>query len=357
MIKRNFKKILKANRLLLYGIGNQFKECYKLLKEKDLFLFDGNSDKWGEMIEGRRIMSPSQMKNYITSGTVILITSIKNQYEIAKYLVEDLHIPVQNIFMYTSAWYEDKIYKLEMIERNWNRILACAEKLADEESKRYYMHSIMARRQRNPLLLEPNSNAIMVGEYGDRVRLEKGESIIDCGAYTGDTAELYVKRLEGNCVVYAIEPYRENYDKMLVRIAENGYRDKIQPYNCAVSNMVKDTIINYSKSDFGMAINLSNDQGEEKQIVAVETLDDLLGDKKVTYIKMDIEGQAKPAWEGARKIISEQHPKLLISGYHKIEDFWEIPETVWSINRNYKIYVGHAPGVSTEVEFYCIDTK
>lgn len=357
MKERKFEELLQADRILLYGIGNQFKECYKLLKGKRTFLFDGNTEKWGKIIEGSTIMSPAQIVDYLTPDSVILITSINNQYEIAKYLVENVQISAENIFMYTSAWYEEKVYKLDMVKENWKRILACSDKLADEESKKYYMDSIMARLQRNPLMLEPNPNAVMIGEYGDRVQLEKEECIIDCGAYTGDTAELYIKRLEGNCIVYAIEPYQENYRMMQERIAENGWEDKIKPFNCAVSNVVKDAIINFNKNDFGMAINLSNDQGKEKQSVVVETLDNLFSKKKISYIKMDIEGEEKSALEGARKIISEQHPKLMISGYHKIEDFWEIPETIWSINSSYQIYVGHAPGVSTEVEFYCIDSK
>ena len=44
----------------------------------------------------------------------------------------------------------------------------------------------------------------------------------------------------------------------------------------------------------------------------------------------------------------------MISAYHRIEDFWELPEKIWDIDKKYNIYVGHAPNVSTELEFYCI---
>ncbi len=354
MKERNLKQIIEAEKIILYGIGNQFKECYKLLKDKQLLLFDGNPEKWGERYNENTIISPDKIMEYVTPNTAVVITSINNQYEIAKHLVDNLKVPAEQLFMYTSTWYEKKVYKPAFVEENWDKILACSEKLADEESKKYYLNSVIARQKRNPLLLMPNLNSVKIGEYGDKFQLETGEEIIDCGAYTGDTAELYIKRLNGDCIVYAIEPYQENYDKLQVRIVENRWENKIKPYNCAVSNVVKDAILNYNKNDFGMAINLSNDKGQEKQPVTVETLDNLFGDKKISYIKMDIEGEEKAALEGARGIISSQHPKLMISGYHKIEDFWEIPEVIWSINSNYQIYVGHAPGVSTEVEFYCI---
>lgn len=72
--------------------------------------------------------------------------------------------------------------------------------------------------------------------------------------------------------------------------------------------------------------------------------------KPYTYI---LGGEEKAALVGGGHVIKKNNPKLMISGYHKIEDLWEIPETIWKINENYKIYVGHAPGVSMELEFYC----
>ena len=54
-----------------------------------------------------------------------------------------------------------------------------------------------------------------------------------------------------------------------------------------------------------------------------------------------------------KDIIRNKAPELMISGYHKLSDFWEIPLLIKKINPAYKIYVGHAPGVSTELEYYC----
>lgn len=67
--------------------------------------------------------------------SVVVITSIRNQYEIAKFLCEQMQIPKEQVFMYTSKWYEEYVYNVDLIEKNWHRTLACAEKLADAESK------------------------------------------------------------------------------------------------------------------------------------------------------------------------------------------------------------------------------
>lgn len=357
MEDRELKQILQYKRLLLYGIGNQFKECYKLLAEKEILLFDGNSQRWGETVNNLMIHAPEEMKKYIDDETGIVITSIRNQYEIAGMLAGEMGIPSDKIYMYTSDWYETKVYKNHLIGKNWERIVACSEKLADAESQQYYMNAIMARRQRNPLLLLPNPKCQTIGEYGSEVCLERGDSIIDCGAYTGDTADMYMRRLNGECSIYAIEPYAENYRKLEQRIEKESWQNKVKAFNCAVGEKIAESVIMYNEGDFGMAINLSNKRGKENQKISIETLDHLFGGQDISYIKMDIEGEEKGALEGARKLIEKNHPRLMISGYHKIEDFWEIPETIWSINNHYKIYVGHAPGVSTEVEFYCIDEQ
>ena len=43
------------------------------------------------------------------------------------------------------------------------------------------------------------------------------------------------------------------------------------------------------------------------------------------------------ALEGAKKIISTQHPKLAISVYHKLDDMWKIPQTNMSSVQQCKV--------------------
>lgn len=351
----NARTIPHYKRLLLYGIGNQFKECYKLFSDKELILFDSNPAKWGQETKGHTIYSPAKMLEYINHDTGVIITSVNNQYEIATMLVKKIKIPSNILYMYTSEWYETKIYKSDTITENWDRISFLSTRFADKESQQYYKNAIVARQQRNPLLLTPNPKCVNIGEYSNIVRLQRGDTIIDCGAYVGDTAEIYMNRLSNECTVYAIEPYEENYGKLVEKITQKSWQDKVKAFHCAVGEQIYTTVLKYNHSDFGMAINLSNKAGKEQQTIAIETLDHLFNQQTISYIKMDIEGEEAKALRGAQKIIRDNHPRLMISGYHKIEDFWEIPEIIWTINSNYKIYVGHAPGVSTELEYYCID--
>ena len=73
----------------------------------------------------------------------------------------------------------------------------------------------------------------------------------------------------------------------------------------------------------------------------VDALDHLLGDKKVTFIKMDIEGAEQPALAGARGIIRTQRPRLAICTYHNLEDMLGIPLVIHELCPGYRIYLRH----------------
>ena len=60
------------------------------------------------------------------------------------------------------------------------------------------------------------------------------------------------------------------------------------------------------------------------------------------------------AIEGMRNHILNDHPKMAISVYHKVDDFWKIPEQVFAIRHDYDIYMRHyTEGTDETVMFLC----
>lgn len=90
--------------------------------------------------------------------------------------------------------------------------------------------------------------------------------------------------------------------------------------------------------------------------VQIETLqlDEVLGDRDVTFLKMDIEGAEKEALLGARKTIKRCRPKLAISVYHKPEDIWELPELILDIYPDYELYIRHYSLRDAETVLYAV---
>lgn len=70
-------------------------------------------------------------------------------------------------------------------------------------------------------------------------------------------------------------------------------------------------------------------------------LDSVVKGEEVSFIKMDIEGAEEKALSGAKRIITEQKPKLAICVYHKTEDIIELPALVLSMRPDYKLAFRH----------------
>lgn len=350
--RRDLKAIQSKEKIFFYGIGNQFKECLRLFDEaKNIYLFDKN--KTGQYKNKYQIHSPEKLLQLYTPNTAVIISSIKNQYEIARELVRQYHISPDDLFSYTSKDYEEKIYRTDLISKQRESIERAYHSLEDQASKDYWEHSLRMRIERQPLYLQPNPHSLAVGEYQDILKPEKGDVIVDCGAYIGDTAEMYINRLQGDCQIYALEPLKENYAELQNTIQMNAWKN-VKAYHCAVGK--KDCIeeLHYEKEDFRMGISLGKSSGSCTEQIEVHTLDHLfLHLPHIDYLKMDIEGQEMDALYGASEILKKKAPKLMISGYHKMSDLWEVPLLIKKINPAYKIYLGHAPGVSMELEFYC----
>ena len=86
--------------------------------------------------------------------------------------------------------------------------------------------------------------------------------------------------------------------------------------------------------------------------IDVVSLDDYLRDKRVTFIKMDIEGAEWDTLLGAEKIIRKNKPRLAISVYHKMGDFIRIPKFLLSIHSDYKIYFRQYSLINNETIMY-----
>ena len=94
-------------------------------------------------------------------------------------------------------------------------------------------------------------------------------------------------------------------------------------------------------------------EGECDYINAIP-LDRLVENKKIKLIALDVEGAELQAIKGAGTTIMKNKPKLAISLYHKLKDYYEIPLFVHENYPEYKLYFRHHASTITESVLYAV---
>lgn len=167
------------------------------------------------------------------------------------------------------------------------------------------------------------------------ISLTNKEVFVDAGAYTGDTAEDFIKKVDEKYnMVYFFEPSPVNYKKAVERLCK--YK-KIEPFQKGLWS--KEEVLEFMEDSANMAGSCLK-AGSSEISVFVTSLDEVFAHKEKeefpTFIKMDIEGSEKEALIGATKIIREKKPKLAICAYHKVEDVYELPLIIQMLRADYK---------------------
>ncbi len=171
-------------------------------------------------------------------------------------------------------------------------------------------------------------------------RYLQGEGImIDCGAYIGDTLDDFLHKTKYNDFeqydCYEMTPPTYEQLKQNLDCLPAEVRNKIHPYNVGVGET--DADLRYRFNAIGGSTIMPNGETSAKII----KLDSAYKDKKVTFIKMDIEGSEQAALRGAQAVITACHPLCAICVYHSVSAFWEIPRILKQYVPEYKLILRH----------------
>lgn len=166
--------------------------------------------------------------------------------------------------------------------------------------------------------------------------LTKREAFVDCGAFNGITLKNFLQRT-GNQFerYYAIEPDDANWEALnaYAGILPPDVRKKLELVHCALWDR-QAAIPFYALSGPG---SFAAPYATIK--TPARTLDQIVGTEKVSAIKMNIEGSELQALRGAADTIRKNRPLLMIAGYHKTWDLWEIPKLIMEYAGTYRLYL------------------
>jgi FkbM family methyltransferase len=180
------------------------------------------------------------------------------------------------------------------------------------------------------------------------ISFKENEIFVDCGVFDGETIKEFISRNDNSFdYIYGFEPDKNNYENSLKNLNSISSA-KLEIFNLG-SWHKKETLKFNSISE---RVSEIDPNGTEE--INVESIDNLIIKKKVSFIKMDVEGAELNSLKGAERIIKLNRPKLAICLYHKTEDIFDIIFWINSLELNYKYYIRLHTRFSQELVLYCI---
>jgi len=330
--------------ILLYGMGNASKRILDELRRRGITvsgIFASDGFVRGHSFEGFDVISYSKAKELYGQFIVLLCfgTHLDDVIDNIKRIAceEELYapdLPVVGDGLFTSEYAKGKEDDI-----NWLKSI-----LADDKSREVLDELISYRVSGK---IDHLFSATTSDEDNMKIlSLGSKEKYMDLGAYTGDTVSEFISYAGGYSKIYAVEPEERNFRKL----GENTKDHKdIVLVNAAIGGNVGETLFTHGVGRGG-----SIGKGKTRTI-KVETIDNILGNEDVSFIKMDLEGAEEEALNGGISTIRRCKPKMLIACYHRIDDFFTLPKLILSINKDYKIFLRKSKGLPCwEVNYYCI---
>lgn len=168
----------------------------------------------------------------------------------------------------------------------------------------------------------------------DLLNCDESTTVVDLGAFIGDTIKKYLDTYKIYKKIYAYEITQSTF-----QVLKENVQDL--PNMVLVNKGVSDTSGKMCVSQDLFAGNKLLETGDV--MVDVVTLDEDITEP-ISVLKMDIEGAEKSALRGAVQHIKNEKPALLISAYHVPADIFDIPEMIHNMRDDYKYYLRYNGG-------------
>lgn len=343
-----------GNELCIWGTGHFGMDCfYRFFRQISIeisYFCDSSPRKWGGTIAGSiPCIAPVELAK--KENCNIIVAASGHEEEIYRQCV-GLGIAPERIFyapLSMFSWAANYLCStshdfLERMVRGMKELIGYFGE--DERSKELALQ-IMCKRLINPME--------SVGQDGPQyfipeLPVRTDEAFVDAGAFHGDTLAEFVQQFpaghsKARIHYYAFECENENVKAFQQNLENMDCEFPVELHSIALWDKAAE--LNFSAGGSSGALD-----GAGKEIVTADRLDDVLIGKRVSWIKMDIEGAEMQALAGCSSIVKKQKPRLSICVYHKATDLYEIPRYIKSLRDDYQMLLRHHSALDYETVLY-----
>nr|WP_240905846.1 FkbM family methyltransferase [Thiorhodococcus mannitoliphagus] len=340
-----------------WGAGELSWYIWNYLTQNGIFpvaLCDSNPDRHGSTYLGLPVLSYVDMKEQLTreKGGYHIVVSTGPKYK------EEIFSFLERSGEKNRVWYFrgyevcGEKFSYSYLREYANSFEEVYFSLADEYSKKVFVNVLNAKISGN---FDYYRTIQTTCEYfdDDIIQLGSEEVYMDIGSFGGNAIIEFARRTQGEYAgIIAVEPDKRNRQVLQERLTKNRlYGVEVIEYG--VWNK-REVLYFHNGREGGSRISEEATTGFGGYSLDVDTVDNLLLGRRVSYISMDIEGAERRALLGAGGTIRRWKPKLAVSVYHRREDLFDIPILVLSLNPAYRLYLRHYTDNQTETVLYAI---
>ena len=347
-------------RCVIFGAGSMGQRALSALQSMGvhpLSFADNNPVLWGNSVDGIPILSPEDAAELFGHDAVFFI-AIRNENHWYRDTFDQLlrlgcaHISSSE----PIAWRFPEKFPPFLLYNLPHNLYAHAEDVAraarlwaDEESAAEYAAQIQLRAFGDPSGLSAPAlceSYILPGVF----QLGPEDVFLDCGAYDGDTIrDLIDNRIQFGRID-AVEADAHSFARLadFVSTLEPELANRIRLHQCAVGAH-RGTV---RFDDTGGVDAKVSDEG--RILIDMVPIDVMFANKRVSMIKMDIEGGEYDALIGAQQVIQRDRPILAICVYHSQEDIWRLPVLIRTLCPENRMYLKAYRGDGIQTVVYAV---
>lgn len=333
----DLKDLNNLKEIYIYGTGISSKKFKNMIEEKDInvkILGFIDSYKKTKIIDDEKIYNINDFKEI--NKTIVICTYYEEWIdEIIQLLIS------RNINNYLiNMIILDPIYNLNKDKYKFfeQKILFIKENLQNELDCKIWDAIINAlRNNKNNLLLFDYYYFHGKEQYLDCIKIDKNDTVIEGGIFDGITTLKIAKHLI-NGKIYGFDPLISNEKEELF------FNKKIEIIKKALWNNNKDLYFINNGAGSYVSENISSLEYIKVNAITIDNFIENHKLEKFDFLKLDVEGAELNVLIGAIESIKKFRPKLAISIYHSLEDFFEIPyylmQELKEYNFNIRLYSG-----------------
>lgn len=341
-------------KICIWGAGHFGMDCYtrffKVIGLEISCFCDNSAETWGkEVIDSIPCISPAELKAHGTYGVIIAVNG--HQDEIYRQCI-DMGIPDEALFYAPINFFSWAANYLCSVDHDFcNRMVSGVKEVIgyfgeDIRSKELVIELLSRRLLKDTISCTNDGTQYFIPE----LPIRPDEAFVDVGAYDGDTLRSFLLNLPHGMLhqtiqYYALECDAENYSALQHNVEQLKCPFQTEIYPFALWDQKEELCF----SGDGTSGVIDNNGC---RVVQAGRLEDILPQKKITWIKMDIEGAEMRALNGCAAKIQADKPRLSICVYHKPEDLYEIPRYIKSLRSDYRFLLRHHSDEEFETVLY-----